>query len=302
MDMLFQGVNGRTFFLSVVAILATVALFPALLRTLSLAYLERIGEAAMPATETVAPRRPARRLSRLVRWLFRSPEERGTFDFLRKLLARDRQVRLRLYPTLAYILLPALVLLLEGDRGGLYGWESALPAFLALFTLGMLPAVLLAYLPYSGESQGEWIFELAGFERPARVAAAIKKSLALYFFLPVAFAMGFFFSFFWGLAQAAAVVLFALLAGLLLLEVEFLLFFRGMPFARPIRAGRATAGLGYVFVALPIIGLIVGLVYFFLNTPGRLILGALILLPVVFLSHRIGNARYSPQVPQCSLS
>lgn len=296
-EMLLDGPSARTLLLSVAAVLSTVALFVALVRTLSLSYLERIGEAGIPSAKPVERRSRPRWLGPLLRCFFRSPEERALFDFVRKLLARDRQVRLRLYPTLTFVLLPALPLLLErngGSPGSPFGGDSAFSVFLPLFTLGMLPAVLLAYLPFSGESQGEWIFELTGFEKPSRVAAAIKKCLVLYFFLPLALAMVAFFAFFWGLANAAGIVLFALLCGLLLLEMLFMLFFRGVPFTRPMASGRSAAGLGYVLVAFPVIGLFVGLAHFFLKTPGQLLLAVLILLPVVFLLHRLSNARYSP--------
>ncbi len=296
MEMLLDGPSARTILLSLAAVLSTGALFVALVRTLSLSYLERIGQAGVPAAEPVGRRSRLSRLGPLLRFLFRSPEERAVFDFMRKLLARDRQVRLRLYPTLTFVLLPALVVLLERDPGSPFGGDSAFSVFLPLFTLGMLPAVLLSYCPFSGESQGEWIFELTGFEKPPRVAAAIKKCLVLIFFLPLALAMVAFFAFFWGLASAAMIVLFALLCGLFLLELEFLLFFRGLPFSRPMTSGRTAMRLAYVLVAFPVIGLFVGLGHFFLNTPGRFLLAALVLLPVIFLLHRLSNARYSPHI------
>lgn len=295
-EMLLHGPNARTLILSAIAVLATVALFVALIRTLSLSYLERVGQAGIAASEPVAPRLRSSRSGVLLRYLLRNHEERAIFDFMRKLLARDRQVRLRLYPMLTYVIIVALPLLFEHRRGGPFAGDSTFSLFLPLFGLGLLSAMLLSMLPFSGESQGEWIFELTGFEKPARVAAAIKRCLVLYFFLPLAFVMAVFFAFFWGLANAAAIVLFALLCALLLFEVLFLFFFRGVPFTRPMTSGRSAAGMGYMLVAFLLIGLFTGIAQFFLKTPQRLLLAALILVPITFLLERLGNARYSPQL------
>ncbi len=298
MEVLLDGPSGRTLLLAAAAAVSTGALFVALIRALSLSYVERIGQAALSAAERPERRSHPSRLGLLLLSFFRSAEERALFDFMRKLLARDRQVRLRLYPMLTYVLLPAVPVLLEHERGSPFGGDSVLSVFLPLFVMAMLPAVLLSFLPYSGESKGEWIFALAGFENPARVAAAIKKCLVLIFFLPLASVMVTFFAFFWGLADAAAIVLFALACGLLLLDIEFWLFFRGLPFTRPMTSGRSSVGLAYVLVAFPVIGLFGGLAYFFLNTPARLLLAAVILVPVVSMLHRLSNARYSAEITQ----
>lgn len=310
MEMLLDGPSTRTVLLSMIAVLSTAALFVALVRTFSLSYLESIGQAlnhdgsgqaGAAAPERIERRARPSRFGSLVRSLFRSHEERALFDFTRKLLARDRQVRLRLYPMLTYVLLPALPLLLErewGSPSSPFGGDSAFAVFLPLFTLGMLPAVLLSFLPYSGESKGEWIFELTGFEKPSRVAAAIKKGLILIFFLPLTFVMVAFFAFFWGLAAAVAVTFFSLVCGLLLLEIEFWLFFRGLPFTRPMTSGRSSVGLGYVLVTFPLIGIFAALAHFFLKTPREVVVAGVILLPLILLLHRLSNARYSPEIRQ----
>ena len=110
MEMLLQGANLRTILLSVVAVATSGLLFVALIRSLSFSYLERIGEAlnhprsfgssgqtSLAQGERVVREPRTSPLGLLLRWLFRSPEERAISDFMRKLLARDRQVRLRLY-------------------------------------------------------------------------------------------------------------------------------------------------------------------------------------------------------------
>jgi uncharacterized membrane protein YczE len=54
--------------------------------------------------------------------------------------------------------------------------------------------------------------------------------------------------------------------------------------------------MGYMLVAFLLIGLFTGIAQFFLKTPQRLLLAALILVPITFLLERLGNARYSPQL------
>src|ERR1700735_2006532 len=108
------------------------------------------------------------------------------FDLIRAQIGRDRQVRLRIYPMLAYMLIVRPFLMLAPASRGHEHINPGLLKIAPLIVLGLLPGVLLPLLPYAGESQGAWIIELAGLQNAASAASGIKKALVCLFLIPLA--------------------------------------------------------------------------------------------------------------------
>jgi len=284
-----SGWNVRLVSLSVLALVSTFALFVFLLRSLSLSYLENISGARVSPAGTRNPLRTGLQWETTVERFFHAGEEKAMFDFIRKVATRDRQIRLRLYPTLVYFLiLPLFMFTSSSELTGL------LARIAPLVMLTLPSTVILQLLPYAGESQGSWVFELAGLPAADRVASGIKKTIIAVFHIPLALVLFAALSFFLGIGMAAACTFFGLAAGILLLNVMFLLFFEDLPFSRPMPAGRAAGGFGYSMLGLLFAAVAGFLTYYFLGSVPRLIAASVVLLFAAFLANREGNKRYRP--------
>lgn len=292
-ELLIGGANPRVITLSVIAFAGTMALFIVLIGSLSLTYLQKVHGSGATSSSPIAGRRPSLIL-RISKVFFRTREELVMFDLIRTQLARDRQIRLRIYPMLAYMLIVLPFLVLGPATSGHEHINPGLLKIAPLIVLGLLPGVLLPLLPYAGESQGAWIFELAGLRNMASAASGIKKTLVCLFLIPLAIACFAGLIFVTSPWQALMSISFALSVAILLVQVEFMGLFSGLPFTRKMPKGRASGNLAYVLIAYAFIGVAGALAYFILNTPLRLLIATAVLLGAAAALNHLGNKSYQP--------
>jgi ABC-2 type transport system permease protein len=293
-ELLLGGANARTITLSVVAFAGTALLFIVLTRSLSLSYLQKVHGSGASAKS--APREAGRPslILRIAMIFFRTDEEIVMFNFIRRVLARDRQVRLRIYPMMAYwlIVMPAILIAPSGASEG--HLSPGLLKIAPLVVLTLLPGVILPLLPYAGETQGAWIFDLTGLEDTASAANGIKKTVACLFLIPLAVLCLAGLAFFMSFRDAAISVAFGLSAAILLMQIEFIGLFSGLPFTRKMAKGRAASNIAYMLLGYLFIGVLGALAYFVLNTSLRLLIATGVMLAGAAVVNRIGNAAYQP--------
>jgi MFS family permease len=116
----------------------------------------------------------------LAAWL-RDPVERGVYQLMRAYMTRDRDVRMRLYPSLATIVVFAALPLIDRDmtRGG--------PLF-ALMFIGMLTNTAMATLKMSPQYAAADVFRYAPLSSSAPIFHGARKAVIVGFVLP-AFAL-----------------------------------------------------------------------------------------------------------------
>jgi hypothetical protein len=120
-------------------------------------------------------------------WGLRDPVRRAAFLLVTRYILRDRDVKLRLYPGLAPMLVVPVVMLLP-DRGG-----HAMGTFgvaLAGSYLGMIPLFALNLLQYSQQWQASDVFRVAPIAGPARLCAGARQSVSCFITIPFALAFG----------------------------------------------------------------------------------------------------------------
>jgi len=262
-------------------------LLPAVLKSVSLDYSEKIGR-MMSASERVAKpaaerKRPvvARVLDRL--WL-RNIEERAFFYFLIAMFRRNRVLKLQLFSNLGVVFAMLAVALLQ--KGGLrnpmrnseFEFAAALPAMATL--LGA--AGMATQLPYSDEYQGGWIFELAPVIQRKRVLKAVKKAAVCILFAPLFLITLVFLSFFWPIHHALAQSLYALFLGLV--SFQLLLFkFKEFPLSRKLEKGAHSARFTFFLMMMLLFGLVLALPQFLVKKEFAFLvtIGVLALMSVV---------------------
>jgi hypothetical protein len=122
-----------------------------------------------------------------VRWWLRNPITRASFLLTVHYLVRDRDVKLRVYPGLAPMLILPLVFLLQNTRhSGMGGFEVALSGAY----LGLVPVFALNLLQFSQQWQAADVFRAAPISGPAPICAGARRAGFCFLTLPVVLAFG----------------------------------------------------------------------------------------------------------------
>jgi len=143
------------------------------------------GLAKISESRSVSPSRaPARkrRVSRnpLLRLWLRDPIELHSFRLAAAYMRRDRDIKLRLYPSLTIFLIFPVIMLLDRNRSGF----SAMLPLLTVWMLGMMPYQALQTLQMSQNFLAADIFTIAPLRTAAPVFHGVRKATIFYLFLP----------------------------------------------------------------------------------------------------------------------
>jgi ABC-2 type transport system permease protein len=133
---------------------------------------DHAGAAAIPSLRSW--RNPILRL-----WV-RDPVERSAFDLAAAALRRDRDVRLRVYPTLAAFLILPLMGLVDkpGER------VSFVP-YMALWLVALLPVMTTESLRMSSNPAAAEVFRAAPLKSPAPIFHGVRKAVLVMPGLPI---------------------------------------------------------------------------------------------------------------------
>ncbi|MBI1795446.1 MAG: hypothetical protein HYR74_00170 [Candidatus Eisenbacteria bacterium] len=196
-DLMIGGHHGpRTIALAVVAVLATPLIVWAAMRYLAADYARQIaalGETAVDARRAADPApaadaRPARArgfaLDRLFKPWMRDPVERGAFRLMTAYLARDRDIRMRIYPSLATVLVFAVIAIVDRKMGPHYG------SLMAVFLAGTLPATVMMTFKMSPEYAASDVFRYAPLAGTASVFHGVRKAVLVLLVAPSLLAAG----------------------------------------------------------------------------------------------------------------
>ena len=217
--------------------------------------LQMMGETAAPRVS----RGPARRrwLDRLLAlpplcWWVRDSVARGSFLLTLAYLTRDRDMKLRVYPGMAPMLVMPFVMLMQGGMGG-FGI-----AFTGAY-LGLVPMLALSMLQFSQHWQASDLFRAAPLAGPAPLYHGARRAVLLFLALPLTV---FFAVVAWLMTGRSGANLLLLLPGAIMLPLYALipgLGGRAIPLSQPIEsaksAGRGLRMIGVMFASFALAGL-----------------------------------------------
>lgn len=121
------------------------------------------------------------------RWWLKDSVSRAGFLLSIAYLARDRDVKLRVYPGLAPVLIMPIIFLMP-NRGRAMGSEFGV-AFAGTY-LGLLPMLGLSFLKYSQQWQAADIFRAAPIPGPALLCHGARKAVLFVIALPALIVLG----------------------------------------------------------------------------------------------------------------
>ena len=122
-----------------------------------------------------------------LRWGLRDPITRASFLLTTSYLIRDRDVKLRVYPGLAPMLIMPLVILVR-DRGSGASFNGFGVAFAGAY-LGLIPLFALQILQFSQQWQASDVFRLAPIIGPARICAGARWAVLCFLTAPALLAV-----------------------------------------------------------------------------------------------------------------
>ena len=172
------------FGLALIGVLITAALSYLAIGRLAPSYAE--GLTKLAETRTREPRRTRARTrvtgirNPILRWWLRDPVELGVFRLTAAYMRRDREIKLRLYPSLAMFVVFPLLGLADRDRGGF----STFVPLITVWMLGSLPATALQAVRMSSQFSAADIFSVAPLASTAPVFHGARKAAIFYLLLP----------------------------------------------------------------------------------------------------------------------
>jgi hypothetical protein len=213
------------------------------------------------------PRRPSKRSGRSwvdalaqappLRWWLRDPVTRAAFLLTVAYLVRDRDVKLRVYPGLAPMLVLPIIFLLPSRTAG--GSGSFGIAFAGGY-LGLIPLLGLNLLQHSQQWQATDVFRLAPLGGPAALCRGARRAVLCCLTLPIFAGFGLLT---W-LIHGANSQLVLLLPGIIALPAYALIACldgKGVPLSMPVEeakaAQRGLTMIGVMLVAMALSGLAV---------------------------------------------
>jgi len=255
--------SGSSWVLAAAGLIATLTVLWLAFVKLSEAY--GTGLQALNEASPTRPKRGARRrwLDGLVNapplsWWLRDSVSRASFLLCAAYLWRDRDVKLRVYPGLAPMLvMPVIFLVQDRGRGGVSSFGGFGLTFAGAF-LGLVPMLGLSFLQYSQQWQAADLFRAAPMLGPAPLCDGARKAVLFFLTLPLVAALGLFAC----VAQHGVSGLLPLLPGIIALPVFALvpcLKGNAVPLSQPTEeaksAGRGVTMIGATFVSLALAGL-----------------------------------------------
>ncbi len=255
--------NGNSWVLAAAGLIATLTVLWLAFGKLAEAY--GTGLQAFNEVSQARPKHGARRrwLHGLVNapplslWL-RDSVSRASFLLCAADLWRDRDVKLRIYPGLAPMLVMPVIFLVQ-DRA--HGGTGSLGGFGLTFAgafLGLTPMLGLSFLQYSQQWQAADLFRTAPVSGPAPLCDGARKAVLFFLTMPLLAALGLFAC----VAQKGVSGLLPLLPGIIAMPVfSFVPCLRGnaVPLSQPTEeaksAARGVTMFGAMIVSFAVAGL-----------------------------------------------
>lgn len=182
--------------------------------------------------------------------------ERGAFEFVWKITSRDRKFKLRIYPSLAYLLIYPIFMIGTGRGDGSFVQqiehlrESTGIGIVVIYLCGTVLLTIRSQISQSEDFKAAWLYELAPIIKPGEILSGSMRAIMVKFLLPITIFLSLVLSIIWGVD-----LLDDLLFGMLTITNLDLLLSIGMsnelPFSSEIKkngGGSFIRNMAYVFI------------------------------------------------------
>ncbi len=191
----------------------------------------------------------------------RTATERGIFEMVWKIIARDRKFKLRVYPSLAYFAIIGPITVFNGS-GSVTSFEQFIAMtrdndftkFLMIYFTALIMASVSQNVVFSDQYKASWVYRIAPLAAPGEVLSGKMWALYAKFMLPVYLFLALVISYVWGVGGLVDLA-FGALVGLVFQEVEMLATQNALPFSREF-----TKNSGGQFLVMLVLMIFIGIV------------------------------------------
>ncbi|MCK6692800.1 MAG: hypothetical protein L6Q97_11935 [Thermoanaerobaculia bacterium] len=119
----------------------------------------------------------------LARWLTKNGAERAGFLFTWKMMARSREFKVRVYPSIGYLIVMMVAAMFrshggsEADDGFFSGFKLILPVYF----INIILIAAVGQIAYSEKYKAAWMFFISPLERPGPLISGALKATVLKF-------------------------------------------------------------------------------------------------------------------------
>lgn len=218
----------------------------------------------------------------MARILCRRPDERTVFEFASVMMSRERDFKLKVYPTLGFaIIFPFMVLFNPAFAGmGPSHW------YLAIYMSAMMIPTAVMMLGYSGQHKAAWIYKTLPLQDPVDIFRGTIKAFLARLFLPVFLADSLIFVILSG-PRVLPNLGVAFLSLLVYTIVSFRFLKKRLPFSEPFQTTQQTQGKVIMLLML-VLFLFAGIHYVFSLWPFGIFVYLIILLAANGILWRVG--------------
>ncbi|HSH36904.1 hypothetical protein, partial [Schnuerera sp.] len=189
----------------------------------------------------------------------RNKEERVFFKFATNMLKKERNFKLRVYPSLGFSIVFPFIFLLTGLKEIGWGRIASSKVYFSLYFIGLIVPNIISTIGFSGNYKGAWVYKIAPFNGTKAIfkgtikASFVSLILPLYIFIGIIFMV-----IFKGKIFMDLIILFLTL--LLFIIICFNLATKRLPFSTPFEEGNKGEGIIAIFFIL-ILGVLAGAHY-----------------------------------------
>jgi hypothetical protein len=136
-------------------------------------------------------------------WFCATPAERGSFEFVWKVTARDRKFKLRVYPSLAYFLVLVPTFFMNKDltisemitKASESDWQMV---FIIYFSSLIISSVI-QNITYLDQYKAAWIYRIAPMAHPGEILSGSLWAMVVKFMFPAMALIGAIIVYLWGM-------------------------------------------------------------------------------------------------------
>lgn len=242
--------------LSIFAVVVPCALFALYVRLMP-AFERKLEKLAEDAQQKKQRAKSA--VSWMSRLVCRTEEERAFFQFSSWMMAKEREFKLKVYPSLGLsIVFPFLFMFNPAFSGGQHSLSSG-KGYLFIYTAGLMVPSVVSMLKHSSRYKASWIYEVAPVTHRSLVYRGTMKAFLVRLFLPVFLVESIVFAIIFGWP----VILQLVAVGLSMLVYAVICFWmldKDLPFSRPFEV--VPSGKRYLVFVLILVLAVFALVHF----------------------------------------
>lgn len=198
--------------------------------------------------------------------LLTSREEHAFYKFAEKMLKNERNLKLKIYPSLGFAMIFPFVFLYNNYSAG-QSFEALTSgrSYLTIYAAMMMVPGIVIMLQYSSKSKGSWIYHVTPIKDASMIIKGTLKAFLVHLFAPVFLALSLIYVFLFGF-RIVPDLLVVLVIALIYSVICFRLLKGTLPFSEPFESAAQSDGWKTIPFALliPVFG---GIHYFLTLAP-----------------------------------